>query len=419
MSQWLGDGLVLEGEGSGEAVPSSPRQRTLPPGSPMPGRARSPLASPSSRESGLGSPQAETMGKARELFVLCDKEGKGFITKRDMQRLQGELPLSPEQLEEVFESLDRQSNGFLTPAEFNTGLGEMVGPDEATELDGSEEENRAAANEAQDPAALWLMDVLTELGADKVFKDREQFCSLWYQLQKDKPELLGSLENILVHAVSHLQDSTRERDSLEVALRRRENEHDQVVCSIYEEMESQVREERDKRQSQESVRQKQIGKLEEELKLREQELENLQSRQRELDSRVQQLSSEQADIRLQNQQLRSLNTQLQQQLEGGREQLQATLAQLRLLEHNAAQEQHDRQRNVLRVSRNIQKEKESLVRQLDLLRDMNRRLRDEKDAQQSQRRVSHSRHSVLPSLPLNYYLREDLSTPWTRKIFPT
>lgn len=419
MSQWLDDGLVLEGEGSGEAVLLSPRQRTLPPGSPMPSRVRSSLASPSAREGVSGSPQAETMGKARELFVLCDKEGKGFITKRDMQRLQGELPLSPEQLEEVFESLDRKSNGFLTPAEFNTGLGELVGPDEATELDGVGGETRAGANETQDPATLKLIDVLTELGADKVFKDEERFCSLWHDLQKDKPELLGILEGVLVNAVSHLQDSTRERDSLEQALRRRENEHDQFVRSIYEEMDSQIREERDKRQSQESVRQKQIGKLEEKLKMREQELESTLSRQRELDSRVQQVSSEQADVRLQNQQLRSLNTQLQQQLEGGREQLQATLAQLRLLEHNAAQEQDARQRNVLRVSRNIQKEKESLVRQLDLLREMNRRLRDEKDAQQSQRRVSHSRHSVLPSLPLNYYLSEELCAPWTQKIFPT
>lgn len=85
MSHWLGDGLVLEGEGSGEAMPLSPRQRTLPPGSPMVSRVRSPLTSPSAREPMSGSPQTETMGKARELFVLCDKEGKGFITKRDMQ----------------------------------------------------------------------------------------------------------------------------------------------------------------------------------------------------------------------------------------------------------------------------------------------------------------------------------------------
>lgn len=84
MSKWLNDGEVLVGQGSGEAVPVSPRLRGLPV-SPMPSRVRSPLASPTNREVLPGSPEAETMGKAKELFVLCDKEGKGFITKRDMQ----------------------------------------------------------------------------------------------------------------------------------------------------------------------------------------------------------------------------------------------------------------------------------------------------------------------------------------------
>ena len=62
--------------------------------------------------------------KAKELFAVCDTESKGFIIKRDMQRLQNELPgLSPDQLEEVFDSLDQDKNGFLTPEEFVKGFG--------------------------------------------------------------------------------------------------------------------------------------------------------------------------------------------------------------------------------------------------------------------------------------------------------
>ncbi len=64
------------------------------------------------------------MEKAKELFDVCDSENKGFIIKRDMQRLQGELPgLTPDQLEEVFGSLDADGNGFLTMEEFVRGFG--------------------------------------------------------------------------------------------------------------------------------------------------------------------------------------------------------------------------------------------------------------------------------------------------------
>lgn len=49
---------------------------------------------------------------------------------------------------------------------------------------------------------------------------QREFISLWHELQNDRPELLGVLEGILVHAVSQLQDCIRERESLEQALRR-------------------------------------------------------------------------------------------------------------------------------------------------------------------------------------------------------
>jgi len=54
--------------------------------------------SSSSQKSELGDVQVEMLEKARELFQLCDKDEKGFITKVDMQVRDKILPLSWEGL---------------------------------------------------------------------------------------------------------------------------------------------------------------------------------------------------------------------------------------------------------------------------------------------------------------------------------
>ena len=70
--------------------------------------------------------QAMMVQKACELFAVCDVENKGYITKKEMQRLQKELPLNPDQLENVFDSLDDDQNGQLTLEEFTAGFGKTI-----------------------------------------------------------------------------------------------------------------------------------------------------------------------------------------------------------------------------------------------------------------------------------------------------
>nr|XP_021326735.1 EF-hand calcium-binding domain-containing protein 4A-like [Danio rerio] len=142
-----------------------------------------------------------------------------------------------------------------------------------------------------------------------------------------------------------------------------------------------------------------------ELRTREQELEFTLTKQRELESRINSLSSDQADARGENRRLQNVNQQLQDQLEQSREELQNSLSQLQQLQNTIKQQQRGKEREVLKVSRNMQKERESLVRQLELLRDMNKRLRDDKDAHQAQKMTSHTKNPLQrkESIMGNYF----------------
>ena len=46
-----------------------------------------------------------------------------------MQRLKNELPLGPDQLENVFDALDQDANGYLTLDEFTRGFEGYLGVD--------------------------------------------------------------------------------------------------------------------------------------------------------------------------------------------------------------------------------------------------------------------------------------------------
>lgn len=64
--------------------------------------------------------------KAKELFDLCDNEGKGYVTKSDLMRLTNDLGLTKDQVSVIFDELDGDQNGFLTIYEFMHGFSEYM-----------------------------------------------------------------------------------------------------------------------------------------------------------------------------------------------------------------------------------------------------------------------------------------------------
>ncbi|XP_067902121.1 EF-hand calcium-binding domain-containing protein 4A isoform X2 [Heterodontus francisci] len=360
----------------------------------------------------------EMLEKARELFQLCDKEEKGFITKRDMQRLQNELPLTPEQLEAVFDSLDQDNNGYLTPVEFSMGFGKFIGIEvlPATErLESSKHEETFESGWSDD---LDIVDdeeekrfcfMMQHLHASQIFEDQSEVRELWITLRREKPELLANFEQFLSKVSTHIQEVQHDKETMEQALKRRECDHDREVRYLYEEMEQQIKREKEKLLSQDMWKHSDRNhQLQKELKSKEQDLENIILRQKKLELQLEGFSYEHTETRIQNERLKQMNEDLQEQLDRTKQDLETTQVNLQILQDEARYDHQQKARDVLKVSKNMQKERESLLRQLELLREMNKKLRDERDAYDAKKLTSPSKKPLLKrGSVIGNYLVED------------
>lgn len=331
--------------------------------------------------------------KAQEFFQTCDSEGKGFIARTDMQRLHKELPLSLEELEDVFDALDADANGFLTPEEFTTGFshfffsqnshreedaGQRVAQlQEEKVYQSSGEKDVGDTDQDEEAQFQMLMD---RLGAQKVLEDESDVRQLWLQLKKDEPHLLSSFEDLLTTVFAQLQEAHEQKNELECALRKKIAAYDEEIQHLYEEMEQQIKSEREQFLLKDTERfQAHSRELERKLSAKEQELERLNQKQRRLEGQCAALHSDKHETKAENSKLRLTNQELARELERTSHQLQEAQQQLESLQREACELQQEKEMEVYRVTESLQREKSGLLKQLDFLRERNKHLRDERD----------------------------------------
>ncbi|KAM7116587.1 EF-hand calcium-binding domain-containing protein 4B isoform 1-T5 [Molossus nigricans] len=337
--------------------------------------------------------EAAMRTKAQEFFQTCDTEGKGFIARRDMQRLHKELPLSLEDLEDVFDALDADGNGFLTPEEFTTGFSQFFfNQSKPSQKDTTEqvaqlqeekvyqsraEEDLGDMDEDEEAQFQMLMD---RLGAQHVLEDESDVKQLWLQLKKDEPHLLSNFEDFLARIFSQLQEAHEEKNELEYALKKKIAAYDEEIQHLYEEMEQQIKSEKEQFLLKDTERfQARSRELEQKLLSKEQELEQLAQKQKRLEGQCTALHNDKHETKAENTKLRLTNQELAQELERTSRELRDAQQQLESLQHEARKLHQEKEMEVYRVTEGLQREKSGLLKQLDFLRERNKHLRDERD----------------------------------------
>ncbi|XP_055795733.1 EF-hand calcium-binding domain-containing protein 4B isoform X2 [Salvelinus fontinalis] len=337
--------------------------------------------------------------KTQDFFQICDIEDKGFITHRDMQRLHGQLPLSAEELENVFDTLDSDGNGYLTLQEFSSGFSEFLfgrrisvteGMGEASPI--AKETNKGPPDSlyqtqweerlmgSEDEEERHFCMLMESLGASNVFEDPGEVRSLWAQLRRDEPHLLSNFEEFLARVTFQIKEANQEKREMESALKRKAATHDDEIQRLYEEMEQQIKNEKDRILLQDSERfLSRSQDLEHQLSSKERELEQIFQKQRRLECQCRELHSEQHVTKVENVKLKQTNEDLAQELEHTSQELTLAQEQLGLLQEQSSRLHKEREREMYQVTEGLQRERASLLKQLDLLREMNKHLRDERD----------------------------------------
>ncbi|XP_075458382.1 EF-hand calcium-binding domain-containing protein 4B [Ascaphus truei] len=340
-------------------------------------------------------PGTHTMlGKAQEFFQICDIENKGFITRRDMQRLHGELSLSLDELEKVFDTLDADGNSYLTLEEFSTGFSQFLFGDEVptNEAFGEHSEQlqfekvyqtkwEESVQKVEEDENLKFYNLIDSLGANKFLEDENHIKKLWMQLRKDEPHLLSSFEEFLVRIFSQLQEANDEKNEMECALKKKIATYDVEIQNLYEEMEQQIKTEKEQFLLQDTERfQSRSQELEGKLSSKEQELAQLAQKQKRLENQCTELNNDKYETKAENEKLKLTNKEMRRELGRTTQELLTAQQQLKMLQEEASQLHEEREMEVYRVTESLHRERTALLKQLDLLREMNKHLRDERDS---------------------------------------
>ncbi|KAH8871683.1 EF-hand calcium-binding domain-containing protein 4A [Schistosoma japonicum] len=141
--------------------------------------------------------------QARLLFMHCDTDDCGYLTRQALDRLSDRLPLTSSQLDFVFNLLDKDKNGQLTLDEFIQGFGHFI-VDKAANNYLLDEEIDEQYNQ-----------IILSLDPENMLKSYEQVKHIWKYMKLANSHLLPEFEDMLRAIMKEVNNARIEYENME------------------------------------------------------------------------------------------------------------------------------------------------------------------------------------------------------------
>ncbi|VVC41470.1 EF-hand domain pair,EF-hand domain [Cinara cedri] len=184
-----------------------------------------------------------------KLFQLGDPEGKGFIIRRDMQKLKNELSMTPEQLEIVFDTLDVEQKGYLTLDQFLERFKDTTPMTFRSNRWKQQQElqpNPVAFKCSYTEDIQTLLQAIKDMNMIKLSSGHLENICKTSQIERDSAVFSNRIEAFLKALNMDLTKIVEHNKELEELLQSREIQHQNNMQKLFEELETHFREEQEK-----------------------------------------------------------------------------------------------------------------------------------------------------------------------------
>lgn len=235
------------------------------------------------------------------------------------------------------------------------------------------------------------------IGASDLLDDVGTIKSLWIRLHQNQPEMLDNFEGFLRRITSELERTHMNYQALQTAMENKRFAHDEEIRALYMEMESQISAEKERIRAEEKAKEKiLLEKLKFELTEKDTRLQELLTYQSEMEKKLSEMNAVEMLAKTENEKLLKEKAAVEEMLDSSTLGLEESKSQIMQLQQLQRERMRKKSLAAAQINEWIILERESLLRQLQELKEINRKLLDNQDELESQHHVFNSRpHSKL------------------------